>query len=528
MSCCSKKRYLTVSYEGKTKNSPVFYNNYYQLLQWIYKEFSELRCYGLNLKVNSIYFKNQDEYSRTILSSRILDIEIEKVVSEVTSNLGIFKLRINSDDLLCTGFLLSPQHALIPKEQFFAYNVKDFCLLFEDNTEKKIKIDGMNLVVANSLILVELESEVLNYQPICFETTNQSTNILGNLFYYCKRFPVLNKKKIIFSNNVVDLKSLDLYLDEGTIGSPIISSDDSSLLAVVSEDFSIISFSLIYDEIKDKILVQETQYITEDNLSTYMTPTICYLDWKNNRLVYYSSEEAVNKSIPFVKIIKGSSATICSYGIFISGLCIEQQSRAWLFNGNSIKELPPPQKKHLYHSSIVMDNQVYIISGTTSSVEVYDFQENCWNFIFPLPKRRAMATSIVFSTHIFIMGGKREEKILKSILKLDNEGWKKIELVLPAGLASFGCIQIHKEFLIFGGDCDEGKNSKSWMINIKKKRITEENYSVINNFSRFPILYLENEVLMYSNDGVLLKYDRETQEIYTLSLDEEQRNSFLI
>ena len=80
----------------------------------------------------------------------------------------------------------------------------------------------------------------------------------------------------------------------------------------------------------------------------------------------------------------------------------------------------------------------------------------------------------------------------------------------------------NKELLVFGGTTSDGKNAMSYRINVKKYTISEEKYSIVQNFGRSSALYLNDEVLFYSNEKILFKYDCTSSEIYKISLDQEE------
>ena len=313
---------------------------------------------------------------------------------------------------------------------------------------------------------------------------------------------------------------LDLDEDEGMIGSPIISIENK-LLGVVNTNCSMLKsqciFTLLQEELLLPVLTPKTSLIE----TIYFQPTTSFLDNENNILLFYSLEEAVCKAIQCVEMISGSTAISTQYGIIVCGLTSQQQALVWLYDGKTIRELPPTMKKHLYHSCVAINNLLYVISGSTTAVEIYDFTTNCWTFTTPFTKRRCNATA-VYANYVYVIGGKRENKLLSSILKLKNDSWIKIKVKLPQKIFSCGCLVFNKELLVFGGTTSDGKNAMSYRINVKKYTISEEKYSIVQNFGRSSALYLNDEVLFYSNEKILFKYDCTSSEIYKISLDQEE------
>ena len=514
-------RKITVSFNGVSMERSLYFTEYDQLIQWIYKVFPDLRCYALDLRVNSVSLTNQSEYTSLIKSTKSLEIQIEKSKSKHSSNsFGIFKLREENGDLLCTGFLVSDSFAIIPLCIYESSKIQNLQLLFEDGSDVKLKYDGEVVRVGNFLIVAELEHKIVDFHPVTFELDQHLANITGKIWHYTIHRPVLHQRKVYFQRLFNEEEPLNLELEPGAVGSPIISST-KNLLGVVISSTSAIGFQTLLSTLKDKIIQQDSITHCEVTEVTNFPDTTCYLDTRSSKLVFYSPEEAVHKSTPFVRFIKGSSAVVAGQGIFVSGLGPDQMPRVWIYNGYFGKELPPTLNKHLYHSSLAIDNCVYAISGVTAAVEVYDFTCNSWTLLTPLPKRRAMTTAVNYQRKIYVIGGKRENKVSKSILKFRNNDWKKIGVKIPLGIYCAGCIIAGGNFIIFGGMNSEGKNLKSWAINDKEKSCEESNYSIDGGFGRFPVVYLESEVFMYSNVGALYKYDTVSQEIYMLSLDEE-------
>lgn len=525
MSCCGKCQSLTVVYNGVAKQKSVFFTNISQVIQWIYKKFPELRCYALDLSSSSFALNTQADYINLARKSKSFEIQVEVAKNKYSKkNLGIFKLRLENGDLLSTGFLVSNTFAIIPQEFYEGKDISKLRLLFENGLELKLKEETEALRAGFNLVAVEIEKELECFQLVGFEVQNHIANAKGKVWYYTKNRPLLQAQTVCFERIFDEEEPLNLELSEGSIGAPILS-HNNNLLGVVISSTTAIGFHHLVNLLKEKVIFQIADQYTEISDFPNFPITTCFLDTKNSELVYYSFDEAVHKVTSFVDFMKGSSAVVCSHGIFVTGLSPDQCPKSWIFTGSSVKELAPSLRRHLYHTSLFIDNCIYVISGTTAEVEIYDFKWNSWTLTTPLPKRRAMATAAYFNQKIFVIGGKRENTILRSILVFINPMWEKLEIYLPERIFSVGCIIVKNKFLLFGGENANGENSSSWELDVEKKNISNSNYSVLSTFGKFPVLYLESETMLYSNSCLLYKYDPISKEIYNVSLDEERVTS---
>src|SRR5574343_1145957 len=99
MSCVCNKRQLEITYNSIKHEKEGGFNNYYQILQYIYTQYPELRCHALTL-----YYKSSaispDQYLTIYSHDPSLEIKIEKSQSNQDFNMAVFKLRISENDLL--------------------------------------------------------------------------------------------------------------------------------------------------------------------------------------------------------------------------------------------------------------------------------------------------------------------------------------------------------------------------------------------------------------------------------------------
>jgi hypothetical protein len=533
MSCCWRRHELIVSYNGLSKEKSGGVNNYYQVLQWIYKEFPSLRCQGLSLYMGQTEL-TPSNYLPIFKTYKSIEITVSLSKSTIQTNLAVFKLRLPKGDLLCTGFLVSPTYCIIPADlvQDHLNNGIRPLLLFENDDEVELNPASEGIELGHSLLAFELKTPVTNFKPISLENSckltsstlrTQSDLEFSSVLMFTREKPVLTKTNLKTLGFNIDSYSIENELPEGLSGCPILS-QENDLIAVINSFREIVFVSSFYYLLSDNIeLPHSVEQSIIKELPGFM-PTACFFDSCRSEGQFYSTDEALNKVFKTPEMILGSTAVVSNHGIIIVGLSPDQKPRTWLFDGKNTMELPPTQKKHLYHSCLALDDDIYVISGSTPAVEVYNFNESSWRFIEPLKKRRAMASSAYYNDSIYLIGGRREKKFLRSIMKYADNSWAKISLKLDIGVSMLGCIVRHKDFLIFGGETAEKKNLLSWSVNVRRKKIQEEKYNVGNNFGRFSQLYLEDEVLLYANDGTLYKYDTDSHELFTVSLDKEDIN----
>ncbi|OMJ86296.1 hypothetical protein SteCoe_12208 [Stentor coeruleus] len=531
--CCWRKHELIVSYKGLKKEKSGGINNYYQVLQWIYKEFPDLRCQELSLYMDQIKLIPSN-YLPIFKTYKSIEITVSLVKSTIKTNLGVFKLRLPQSDLLCTGFLVSPTYCIIPADlvQDHLNNDKRPLLLFENDEEVELNPTSQGIELGHNLLAFELKTPVINFKPISLENSCKLTQSslatesdleFSFVLMFTREKPVLTKTNLKTLGFNIDSYSIEKELPIGASGCPILS-QENDLIAIINSFGEIVFVSSFYNLLRDNIELPHSvdQSIIKDHPG--FMQTACFFDSCRSEGQFYSTDEALNKVFKTPEMILGSTAVVSNHGIIIVGLSPDQNPKTWLFDGKNTIELPPTKKKHLYHSCLALDDEIYVISGSTPSVEVYNFNDSTWKLIEPLEKRRAMASAAYYNNNIYLIGGRREKKFIRSILKYADNSWVKINLKLDIGVSMLGCIVRHKDFLIFGGETTGKKNLQSWSVNVRKKEIHEEKYSVENNFGRFSQLYLEDEVLLYANDGTLYKYDMDSYELFTVSLDKEDIN----
>ena len=111
---------------------------------------------------------------------------------------------------------------------------------------------------------------------------------------------------------------------------------------------------------------------------------------------------------------------------------------------------------------------------------------------------------------------------MSSILSFKNGCWTKLGVKLPIGIMNLGCIEYKSEILLFGGEGEGGKNKGMIRFNTSQLEMGVEGCYVAHNFGRALGFYDGDEVVIFSNDGVLIRFDKEKQMFLVLSVDEEE------
>lgn len=521
MSCSCIKRHLKLEYDSKIHEKPGGFNNYTQLIQFIYTTFPELRCYPLTLYLDSSPISPQ-QYHSLFMHNKILEITIKKQLPEHLTPYAIFKLRLNESDVIGTGFLFTYTHGFISSDFCSPKIFSELRVLFEDGSEFGLKEGTEAVDLGSNISLIELSEKFMNFQPVIIDLDKHLSNVHTFVYFFLKSLPQLEKKPI----EILNFSSVDntIETEEGMIGAPILSSDNK-LVGIVNSINTVVPIQDIIKNLPESITLPSCYEFNIERPLADFYPTTCFINHSNQTAGYYSADEALNKTFQIYPMLPGSSATSTLYGIVFIGVNLEMDSISLLYNGKKIEILPSPLSKHLYHASIYHNELLYIIGGSSSVVEYFNFRENLWKHIEGLSKRRSFATAAACGRYIYVVGGKRNERYLKSILRLKKEKWTKLGIFLPVHLASCGVIQRKSDLLVFGGfKSGDAENEESWKISLSEGTVENEKFSVRNGFGRFNPLVVGDEALVYSNTCEMIKYDFDDNELFRLILDDETLN----
>lgn len=527
MGCKGSKSFdIIIEFEAKKRQFTGSLPSFEALNKWILAEFPHLNGRAVSLKVNSIPLKTEQDFNYISRKSDTIQIALEKVKSCIETSFGVVKFGTEDQKVLGTGFLVNKEYVIVCKSLWSPVKTAKLQVIFPNDLEIDLKSINEPIKLSDFFVALPLCEQVSEFDPILLNQTNTYTeDQTGTVFFYTQKLPVLQKYtgKFVYKNGFFESS---LNLDSGAIGSPVISSDNKLLGIYISEK-QVFSAGLLLNDIKMNIeLYQDSlkdSLLTEPEiLSENLQLSTAFVDSKNSKLVYYSPSEYIKKTYSNLQMAFGSVAISTPYGILISGLSLKNEPITWLFTKNSLQPLPPPNKPHTHHCAVLFRDEVFLISGPTPFVDIFNFKQQKWTTGPNLSKSRSYASGISSAGQIFLFGGRRENKILSSILSYKNGNWTKLGVKLPIGIMNLGCIEYKSEVLLFGGEGEGGKNKGMIRFNTSHLEINVESCYVAHNFGKALGFYDGDEVVVFSNDGVLIRFDKEKQMFLVLSVDEEE------
>ena len=528
MGCKGSKSFdILVEYQGNKRQLTGTLPSFDALNTWILSEFPSLQGRALSLKVNSIPLKSDEEFSYMARKSESIRIQLEKIKSCVDTTFGVVKFGTKQDKIIGTGFLLTKEYIVVYKPMWTSVKSEDLQVILPDDSEYKIKNSSPALRLTDFFVALQLEGEITGFEPISISQANTYTeDQTGTVLFYSKKMPVLQKYtgKFLYNENIY---VSSLILEAGGVGSPLISSDNKLLGIYINDRQVFPAFNLGPDvrshiELYQDSLSDSLDSVAEILIDSVQLTTVC-IDSRQGKLVYYCPVDTVKKSFSNVDLAFGSVAVSTPYGIVITGNNSKGENVAFILNKGSLISIPPPSRPHLHHCAALYLDEFYVISGSNPAVEAFNFKTQKWNLVSPLNKYRNYSSAICASKQIFVFGGRREDKLLKSILSFQNGTWTRLMVSLPFGIMNIGCIECKNDLLLFGGEGEIGKNKTMLKFNAESFLIESENCFVNYNFGRTSAFCDEREAILFSNDGVLVRFDKEKMMFLLLIVDEEEQ-----
>ena len=529
MGCRGSKSYdILVEYQGNKRQLTGTLPSFDALNTWILSEFPSLQGRALSLKVNSIPLKSDQEFSYMAKKSESIRIQLEQIKSFVETQFGVVKFGTKTDKIIGTGFLLTKEYIVVYKPMWTSVKSEDLQVILPDDSEFQIKIGSPPLRLTDFFVALQLEREITGFEPISISQVNSYTeDQTGTVLFYSKKLPVLQKYtgKFIYNENTFESA---LSLEAGGIGSPLISSDNKLLGIYINNKQVFPAFNLGPDvrshiELYEDSLSDSLDSVAEILIDSFQITTVS-IDSRQSKLIYYCPNDTIKKSYSNIDLVFGSVAISTPYGIVITGINSKNESVAYIINKNILITVAPPNRPHLHHSAVLYHDEFYIISGSNPAVESFNFKTQKWTQVAPLSKYRNYSSAISAAKQIFVFGGRRDDKILKSILSFQNGTWTRLMTALPCGIMNIGCIEYKNDILLFGGEGEIGKNKMILKFNVDDFLIESENCFVNYNFGRSSSFYDEREVILFSNDGVLVRFDKLKMMFLQLIVDEEEQN----
>lgn len=410
---CSNHRSLKVSLGDQTIEKPGGLSDYIQARKWIANEFPQLRSHPFLLQTaDQTIIKNVQDYTSAMrLAPRVFKLKVIMDKQQILStdplakvSQSVVKIKHVSGHVEATGILISETTVMTSGEILTDISaLKDYSVLFLDSRSTEIKfnlqgifkeyeIDGNSVVIAQLQRTRPLDVLLKNIKPIGL--SSEISSLSGNILYFLKSNPILNKKSVAFELKKNTLSFGDVILKDGSYGAPIFDNEGkligifSGILSAGVSSRKIVK--LLRKEYKsgDNLLDDEIEYIfknsnldlPEDSVKEYLTDisdsitqAASYIDFKAKTLNLQNLGDTAQNVIVKCPASKGACTVVTPHGIFITGSGLNGESnKAWIYN-QRFEEIKDSYDRHENHCSCYHDNCVYVISGEhTSSIEMYD------------------------------------------------------------------------------------------------------------------------------------------------------------
>ena len=179
----------------------------------------------------------------------------------------------------------------------------------------------------------------------------------------------------------------------------------------------------------------------------------------------------INNINNFIIPISPSITQISNDIAFISGGLSEKNlvtNKCYIYNKGKFNILNDMFKERRNHSSIKVNNQIYVCGGIDNNsnhlnlCEKYSIQNKKWTKCHSLNMERShLSLCNMNNKYIFALGGENKTNGFLDIIEkysISGDMWECLKIKLPYKLECVGCISISdKEMIIFGGYCPKEK-----------------------------------------------------------------------
>ena len=563
MGCFGSKPKLRVEYRGQTKTVHQTVCDVASLHSYVQTNFPDLMSHAF-------YFRDSEDTSQVVSSDTelkslmhfkpFLKLQVEKVRPfefpdprwQALSN-SVFKLRQKGHELAGTGFMVTQRIAITTTENFSGVSaLKQYSALFqldsvEVNFNSEVFIpfpdqDSIRFAVVELAPDSEQTEFLDSLTPIPLQSTLFAENkSLATVIYYTRNFPVLQAKTSEI--HLFDHKffAFEEALKEGSSGAPVLNSE-AKLIGVFSsyksDDMpgSVLNVEYIVEKLsnhQESTLETEPCHLAieriwkssslESRQKFNFSESTCFLDTRNRNMVIFNASSCTASIVPDLPPFERGSSAVCTpKGILITGPNQHgSQKSATLFDGVAFVKVQNTAEKHSFHCSVHLEGKVYVISGKkTNAVEMFDLVEKTWKQAPPIPKKKFNFSGIVVSGSIFVLGGQEKTRVTHSVWKLENSEWTKLSFHLPFKLSNAGAILVeaHK-LLIFGGvinqEDEQIDNEQVWELNLNSGKTNSVKGLKLNiSFGSFQPVDKQNEAVIFSNSGQLLRYHYSEKNFY--------------
>ena len=148
------------------------------------------------------------------------------------------------------------------------------------------------------------------------------------------------------------------------------------------------------------------------------------------------------------------------------GVIISSKNQVYLFDGTNLSFLSSTFFEHEYHSTVEMDQYIYVLSGIhTTAVERLNTASLEWENWGHMNKKRSNFVAIAAQRSIYAIGGftggKQRPSNSIDRFSQDSKTWYRLNVTIPIKLHSFGFCRGSKDsIIIIGGKSDVGPNQK--------------------------------------------------------------------
>ena len=427
--------YLLISKE-KCENSIV---DYYETL---INKLINRKEYMLNILYN--YINEKNSYYNLLLEklNTLMKLSKEKIIKLETAIKIQEKSEISDSDKI--NFISSLELNILEDNDFikqlnFTLNEIKSGYIPTILYDKNENIEKFAETVINYLTL-NLEN-IINYG----EYENSANNKLKNL-----------KNKNELKSNEEDESSFNLLKDSMNIKNK----------KEEKENYN----KLIYNKINDL-----SNLISEINLENSEISKLLWFNQGSTKIYYYDliKDDQIWKEINninnFIIPISPSITQLSNDIAFISGGLSEINlvtNKCYIYNKGKFNILNDMFKERRNHSSIKVNNQIYVCGGIDNNsnhlnlCEKYSIQNKKWTKCHSLNMERShLSLCNMNNKYIFALGGENKTNGFLDIIEkysISGDMWECLKIKLPYKLECVGCISISdKEMIIFGGYCPQ-------------------------------------------------------------------------
>ncbi len=147
------------------------------------------------------------------------------------------------------------------------------------------------------------------------------------------------------------------------------------------------------------------------------------------------------------------------------------------------RSVTPMNEARSGHSAAVVGRRIYVFGGINArmrqenllSAEVYNPQNDRWEYIRPLPYALYQATAVAIGDYIYILGGMCCERMNNNILRYNtNKDEYEVIGAMPSARRAMGAVNIGNTIMIVGGISQRQEYPRGGLLwNVQENRWSE-------------------------------------------------------